>query len=252
MRVGWHAMVVQRIRISTGSPTLWRNRNNMSRSGLCMVKMLVYWVVFDDINIYGSAYYYWFQLTYRLVILHKSHNNNYTVITHACIYHPVAVDGGWSDFSACSPNCGDGTQTRTCTNPAPAFGGEGCVGVTSKACNLKSCPPTGYHWNFDDCTNLVNVRRYWRIKGVDTDSRVKCVQGAGVDGTGGLQFSAGKRENVITVEGFKTKINKDGFTLSTRFKQTKGGQLLGLGTLISNEHFYMATASGSWWYVSNT
>ena len=57
------------------------------------------------------------------------------------------VDGGYSDFgdwSACSADCGRGTQTRTrtCTNPAPAHGGADCVGDSSEAreCNTHACP----------------------------------------------------------------------------------------------------------------
>jgi len=30
---------------------------------------------------------------------------------------PQPVNGGWSDWSACSAECGGGTQTRTCNNP---------------------------------------------------------------------------------------------------------------------------------------
>ena len=154
------------------------------------------------------------------------------------------MDGGWSDFSACSKTCGDGTQTRTCTNPAPAFGGEGCVGASSKACTnlVKDCvPPSLAHWNFDDCNNLqnVNVGGNWLVKGVDTDSRVKCVQGAGVDGSGALQFSAGKRQNKIRIEGFSRKFN--GFTISAMFKQTEKGQILGMGSTAANHHFYMSS-----------
>ena len=44
-----------------------------------------------------------------------------------------AVNGGFSAFGACSKSCGHGTQTRTCTNPAPANGGTDCVGATAKA-----------------------------------------------------------------------------------------------------------------------
>lgn len=48
-----------------------------------------------------------------------------------------AVIGGWSDWSACSATeCGtSGTQTRTCTNPAPANSGADCVGALSQACS---------------------------------------------------------------------------------------------------------------------
>jgi hypothetical protein len=50
---------------------------------------------------------------------------------HACC---TVVDGGWSGWSACSSACGSGTQTRTCTNPAPACSGAGCVGSSSQSC----------------------------------------------------------------------------------------------------------------------
>ena len=61
----------------------------------------------------------------------------------------VAVNGGYTaygDWSACSADCGGGTQTRsrTCTNPAPANGGADCVGDSSETrdCNTQGCPGT--------------------------------------------------------------------------------------------------------------
>eukprot|EP00808_Paulinella_micropora_P006534 g17887.t1 len=53
---------------------------------------------------------------------------------------PLAVDGGWTAFGSCSSSCGEGTQSRTCTNPAPSGGGANCVGATSQTCNLGACP----------------------------------------------------------------------------------------------------------------
>ena len=50
------------------------------------------------------------------------------------------VDGGWSAWSTCSATCGGGTQTRTCTNPAPSGGGADCVGPSSQSCNTQACP----------------------------------------------------------------------------------------------------------------
>lgn len=47
---------------------------------------------------------------------------------------PCAVDGGWSEWSACSASCGAGTQTRNCTNPAPANGGAPCGGSDTQSC----------------------------------------------------------------------------------------------------------------------
>ena len=59
----------------------------------------------------------------------------------------TSVDGGWTEFGAwsqCSAKCGGGNQTRnrSCTNPAPAYGGDDCVGSAqeSQECNNQSCP----------------------------------------------------------------------------------------------------------------
>jgi hypothetical protein len=56
------------------------------------------------------------------------------------------VNGGWID-GPCSATCGGGTQTRTCTNPAPANGGLNCqltngtYGTTETlSCNTQACP----------------------------------------------------------------------------------------------------------------
>lgn len=54
----------------------------------------------------------------------------------ACI---APIDGGWSAWSSCSLSCGGGTQTRTCTNPAPENGGAQCTGSSSQSCNTQSC-----------------------------------------------------------------------------------------------------------------
>ncbi len=53
------------------------------------------------------------------------------------------LDGGWSAWSACSASCGGGTQTRTCTEPTPAYGGANCSGAASQACNVQGCPVNG-------------------------------------------------------------------------------------------------------------
>lgn len=54
----------------------------------------------------------------------------------------TTLDGGWSRFGACSKACGGGTQSRTCSNPAPANGGNGCTGDAIKACNTQACAGT--------------------------------------------------------------------------------------------------------------
>lgn len=51
------------------------------------------------------------------------------------------VDGEWSAWSACL----NGTQTRTCTNPAPSNGGMPCIGATEQACVVPT-PATHTPW----------------------------------------------------------------------------------------------------------
>jgi hypothetical protein len=53
---------------------------------------------------------------------------------------PPPVNGGWSSWGSCSASCGGGTQTRTCTNPAPANGGAYCSGASTQSCNTQLCP----------------------------------------------------------------------------------------------------------------
>lgn len=46
------------------------------------------------------------------------------------------VDGGLSDWGTCV----GGTQSRTCTNPSPAFGGKGCNGSLTQVCTVPVPP----------------------------------------------------------------------------------------------------------------
>ena len=49
-------------------------------------------------------------------------------------------DGGWSDWSTKSTQCGvSGTQTRTCTNPYPANGGAYCSGPSTQPYTNSPC-----------------------------------------------------------------------------------------------------------------
>lgn len=50
------------------------------------------------------------------------------------------VDGGWSAWGICSASCGGGTQTRTCSNPAPSGTGSWCTGDATRDCNCQDCP----------------------------------------------------------------------------------------------------------------
>jgi cysteine-rich repeat protein len=67
------------------------------------------------------------------------------------------IDGGFTAYSACSAICAadgtGGTQTRTCTNPAPANGGAACTGATSQACNVGVlCPIDGGFTDYSACS----------------------------------------------------------------------------------------------------
>eukprot|EP00756_Hemistasia_phaeocysticola_P019779 Hpha_TRINITY_DN15680_c3_g6::TRINITY_DN15680_c3_g6_i3::g.99988::m.99988 len=60
--------------------------------------------------------------------------------SRACDGDCTPVNGGWSGWGKCSVTCGgEGTQTRTCTNPAPLWGGSDCSGASSQACNNGDC-----------------------------------------------------------------------------------------------------------------
>merc|ERR1719187_6854 len=49
------------------------------------------------------------------------------------------VNGGWSPWGRCSATCGGGIMTRTCTDPAPANGGDDCRGDSRRRCNTQDC-----------------------------------------------------------------------------------------------------------------
>ncbi len=60
-------------------------------------------------------------------------------------YTPVSpINGGWSAWSLIPTTCGaSGTQTRTCTNPAPQYGGANCVGASTQPFTNPPCPIPG-------------------------------------------------------------------------------------------------------------
>lgn len=71
----------------------------------------------------------------------------HTLTWNNIVFCVFPVDGGWScwsSWSKCSATCGGGhyMRTRSCTNPAPAYGGDICLGLhTEEAlCNTQPCP----------------------------------------------------------------------------------------------------------------
>lgn len=68
----------------------------------------------------------------------RSDFKNHNPETLDSIPKSCPVNGGWSDWNPSScptePGSPASTQTRACTNPAPANGGAACVGESSKIC----------------------------------------------------------------------------------------------------------------------
>lgn len=80
----------------------------------------------------------------------------------SCNEDPCPIDGRWTRWGTwepCPVSCGGGIQLskRSCTDPAPAFGGDNCEGesVRSRSCNERGCPADG-NWSewseFTPCT----------------------------------------------------------------------------------------------------
>jgi hypothetical protein len=72
------------------------------------------------------------------------------------------VDGGWSDWSTKSTQCGyRGEQTRSCNNPAPANGGANCEGSSTREYANDACTPNeiicddGQELVNNECVNIV-------------------------------------------------------------------------------------------------
>ncbi|XP_022795623.1 uncharacterized protein LOC111334195 isoform X1 [Stylophora pistillata] len=82
----------------------------------------------------------------------------------SCNAFPCPVHGcysTWSNFSACSKSCGNGTMSRfrNCTNPQPRYNGKNCSSLGApidvQPCNVFPCPVRGGYtqWgNFTQCT----------------------------------------------------------------------------------------------------
>ena len=80
-----------------------------------------------------------------------------SVMTAECNSHPCPIDGGWTQWEIdqdCDKPCGGGHlhKARSCTKPAPQYGGSDCVGAASltEECNTHQCPIDGgwTDWTF--------------------------------------------------------------------------------------------------------
>ncbi|XP_078343053.1 coadhesin-like [Oculina patagonica] len=78
-----------------------------------------------------------------------------------CEIVPHPVDGRWSEWSVwtlCPPNaCGFATRnrSRTCTNPAPAFGGQKCRGASAMSQRCPENCPTTSPLEPRPCTSMI-------------------------------------------------------------------------------------------------
>ncbi len=80
------------------------------------------------------------------------HANDHSGVCTCSELNNCPINGGWTDFGLCSKTCGGGTQSRTCTNPAPANGGVNCVGDTTQSCNTQACPIDGGWTQWGECS----------------------------------------------------------------------------------------------------
>jgi hypothetical protein len=89
----------------------------------------------------------------NIILLHNKTFWNIFLMIILTLLRYILVDGGysaWGKWDSCSVTCGGGTKkrSRTCTSPAPQFGGKDCQGVKSQTatCNKQECPSM-----FDTC-----------------------------------------------------------------------------------------------------
>ncbi|XP_062618604.1 SCO-spondin-like [Saccostrea cucullata] len=80
---------------------------------------------------------------------------DFSSATQRCNTHNCPIDGvwaSWGQWDTCTVTCGGGSQgrKRTCTNPAPQYGGAACSGSTdsSQTCNTNPCPIDGVWANW--------------------------------------------------------------------------------------------------------
>lgn len=95
-----------------------------------------------------------------------------------CNTNPCPIDGEWATWGSwgdCSVTCGGGSQwrNRTCTNPAPQYGGSDCVGNITDSpqdCNTQVCIIDGSWGNWGQwgtCTVTCGGGRWSRSRTCD-------------------------------------------------------------------------------------
>ena len=130
--------------------------------------------------------------------------------TEACKIKECPIDGGWSDWSACTSA---GTKTRTCTNPSPAHLGADCSGSStmSEGCN-------GWKEVGNSVVDRAHPDGASNIQFVDTS---KCFTSAGFVTSAKMYIgsaSTGGRMQIYTPTGgsnYKLKAESEVFNLPT-------------------------------------
>jgi hypothetical protein len=95
-----------------------------------------------------------------------SPSGNVLKVASATTLTPLSpVDGGWSNWSTKDTTCGvTGTQTRTCTNPAPLHGGSNCSGSSTQSYSNDACPiPGDFTDTGDTPSDQVNIYDYNKL-----------------------------------------------------------------------------------------
>ena len=104
------------------------------------------------------------------------------------------VDGAWSQWitppSRCAGTCGMDAKRRTCTNPAPAHGGQNCPGEALAALEcpqLPDCP------HLSECLFKAIAGTCWGHQRIHFMIRMKSINGIGKH----MQFNVGRHGSVI-------------------------------------------------------
>ncbi|OWF44661.1 SCO-spondin-like [Mizuhopecten yessoensis] len=98
----------------------------------------------------------------------------------SCNTQSCAVHGQWSSwgsFGTCSTTCGGGLKNRyrTCTNPAPAHGGNSCPNsnLDSESCNTNACPIDGAWGSWSSYTSCSLTCKDYGTTQTGTKSRTR-------------------------------------------------------------------------------
>lgn len=103
----------------------------------------------------------------------------------------TGVDGGWSEWSTRSTQCGySGTQTRTCTNPTPSGNGRYCSGPSTQSYTNPSCGGQAPTVTISASPSRIDSGDDSRITW-DSDNATSCNASGGTNGWSGSRARSG-------------------------------------------------------------